>query len=1062
MDTNCKRLLMLFISISLGLSVAYAQQTAISVSGTVSTPDRKPLENVSVKPKDARTVVTTAADGSFQLKVTKPGTVIVFSLVGYLPKELAAVKGSMNVVLQPAETTGEDVVVVGYATVKRKDLTGAVSSVGAKQLKDIPLTSAAQALTGRLAGVQITTAEGSPDADIQIRIRGGNSITQDNSPIYIIDGVQVENGLAGLAPQDIASIDVLKDASSTAIYGARGANGVVIITTKTGKAMKTVISYNGFLGTSRLVKKLPVMSPYEFAVWQWERDASYATGAHPVYGTWADIQQFKNTPAVDWQERVLNNKGLQQTHNVSVSGGTKTTQFNLSGTYNKQDGIVLNSGYDRKLINFRFAHAVDEHLSFGITTRYNNQVVTGAGTSDAGMSAYSKLRNTIKYRPMMMKGAGDDQIDESYYEETNTGFGLAILNPVALSNGEYNKVVRRFLNLSGYINYSFLKSFAFRTTIGFDRNTTNTQVFKDYFTPEARVLGGGLPWAGITDLTASTFNLSNTLTYNTVINKKHRLILLGGSEIYNTSNLTLDNKIQNYPIGTTAEKALSQPTLGVPFPQFPTITGADSRSVSFFSRANYAYNDKYLLTLTARADASSKFAPENRWGYFPSGALAWRVSREDFMKKIKWISDLKLRVSYGQVGNNRIPDYLYFTSYKTTGRYNLNEVIVPAAEVTALANRNLKWEVTTSRDIGIDVSLFNGRVQLTADAYRNTTNDLLVNSPIPYNSGFKTQLQNIGKTENKGLEFQLGSNIISHKHFRWTADFNISFNRNKIIQLAAKQQSYTVNSNVSPNGYADYLVAVGQPVGTMLGWVSDGFYKVDDFNWTGNSYVLKKGQPDPSPIFGQKAAPGMMKYRDINNDGLVNQQDQTIIGDPNPRFTGGLNQQLAYGQFDMSVFVNFVCGNKIFNANKVEFTNGYTDGTNLLGMMQNRWHNIDANGNPVTDPAQLAALNQHATIWSPKLGPGAFTANSWAIEDGSFLRINNITLGYTLPPAVLKRMRLSNLRVYATVNNLCVLSGYSGYDPEANVRGNGGVISGIDYSAYPRSRSYFVGLNLSF
>ncbi|MCF3109872.1 TonB-dependent receptor [Niabella sp. CC-SYL272] len=1036
------------------------------VEGQVlSRSDNRPLADVNVSLKGTATAVRTGPDGKYRLSVVNTSTaVLVFSHVGFKTYE-TAVKGLpvLNVFMDSNSTEMNEVVAIGYATVKRKDLTGSISSVTARQIVDIPIASAAEALNGRLAGVQITTSEGAPGAEVKIRIRGGNSITQDNSPMYIVDGIQVEDGLTGLAPQDIESVDVLKDASATAIYGARGANGVIIINTKGGREMKTTVSYNGIFGYNTLANKLEVMSPYEFGVWQWERAGAYATGKHDVYGTWADIQALKNMPAVDWQEKVLNNPAFQQTHNLSVTGGNKATQFNISYTGNNQKGIVLNSVYKRHLLNFRFAHTVSSKLKIGLNTRYNRQEIEGAGTSDAGAQHFNKLRNVVKYRPLIMGDVAEDEIDENYYNEIGVGNGLALINPIALNNAEYRHTGKNLLNLNGFINYNFAKGFTFRSTLGVDLNQIKLKNFDDAESLKGRFLGGGRAMVQINDYEGQTLDFANTLTYTPRLGKGHSLNILAGHEIYNARNEIIDNQVRDFPMGITAEKALAQLSLGIPVVLSPSTSGTESRTVSFFGRSNYSYADKYLLTLTMRADGSSKFSADNRWGYFPSAALAWRISNESFMQQLTFISDMKFRLTYGVAGNNRIQDYLYFSAYRNAGQYNLLETVIPAQTIATLANKDLKWETTRSANIGLDLSLFNNRLQLTADAYLNRTHDLLVNAPIPYNSGYKTQLQNVGQTENKGLEFQLKGVIINHSDFNWNADLNISFNRNKIVKLARQQDFYLVASGIAPSSYPpDFIVKVGQPVGTMIGWISDGFYTVDDFNWSGTTPTLKPGQPDPSSIFGEKAAPGMMKYKDIDGNGIVNLDDQTIIGNPNPKFTGGFNQQLRYKNFDMSVFLNFVYGNDVFNANKMEFTNGYNGGTNLLAIMNDRWKKLDENGNLVTDPVKLAEMNRNTRIWTPKSGSGAFGLNSWAIEDGSFLRVNNITLGYTLPAAITQRAKISKLRFYATVNNLWVITGYTGFDPEVSNRSNGGVVAGVDYAAYPRSRAYLFGVNLSF
>lgn len=1028
--------------------------------------NRQPIANASILLKGSRQATATNAAGKFSLTVPdRNNLVLVASCIGYQQTEInAGQQQQLNITLAVAESKLNEVVVtIGYGTVKRRSLTGAVSSVTAAQLKDIPVNSAAQALAGRLAGVQVTTAEGSPDADVNIKIRGGGSITQDNSPLYIIDGVQVENGLSGLSPQDIATIDVLKDAASTAIYGARGSNGVVLITTKGGKEMKTIVSYNGFAGINKLANKLPVMNPYDFVIYQYERSRAMGTGDafDQEYGTWDQLDKYKTTPFVDWQEKTYGRNAFSQSHNIGVTGGNKTTQFNLSLTSNQQEGIILNSDYNRKLVNFRFDHSVNQKLKIGFNFRYNDQLIKGAGTSDKGAFFYNMLRHAVKYRPFDMEDNTDDEIlDEDYYNETNTGQGLGILNPIALNNAQYRKNRTKISNISGYLNYTILKNLSFRSTLGVDYNNNELQSFDDAFAPISRT-NGNQPMAGIVSSNTSTFNMSNVLTYTPAFKKHHTLNVLLGNEFYNLKNTTLSNRLKMFPTGIQPEIALSQLSLGTNMPLSPSTTSAESKIISFFNRTNYSYDDKYLLTFTLRADGSSKFSSANRWGYFPSAAIAWRLSEENFMKSLTFISDLKVRLSYGQAGNNRINDYLYMPIFNSNGFYALNEQIVPGYKSVNFPNKDLKWETTISRNLGLDVSLFKDRLQLTVDLYRNTTNNLLITAPIPTTSGYATQLQNVGSTLNKGVEFQVSAAIMKQRAFSWNADFNISFNNNSILQLAKGQSFYYANSGVGPSGQGgDYIVQVGQAVGAMYGFVSDGYYGVDDFDWNGSKYTLKKGVVDATKSLGA-IAPGTMKFKDLDNNGIIDESDKKIIGNANPVFMGGLNQQFVYKNFDLSVFVNFVVGNDVFNANKIEFTNGYTPSTNLLATMNNRWRTIDDNGKVITDPEVLKEVNKNAQLWTPKTGVGAFFVSSWAIEDGSFLRINNISLGYTLPQHLLSRAKISKLRFYCTLNNLAVLTHYTGYDPEVNTRRAVPVTPNVDYAAYPRSHSYIAGINLS-
>jgi TonB-linked SusC/RagA family outer membrane protein len=540
-----------------------------------------------------------------------------------------------------------------------------------------------------------------------------------------------------------------------------------------------------------------------------------------------------------------------------------------------------------------------------------------------------------------------------------------------------------------------------------------------------------------------------------------------GHELFQNDSKSSTVETRYFPIGITAEAALGNMGLGSappgstqPLPQSQELS---NRLVSFFGRVNYSYDDKYLLTATLRADGSSKFAEGNKWGYFPSASFAWRMSKEKWMEGISnTVSDLKLRLSYGEAGNNRIADFLYITQFTPSAYYSLNNQVVTAYRSAALANENLTWESTISRNLGVDVGFLKNRITLSVDGYLNTTNDLLVSVPVPGSSGYTSQIQNVGSTTNNGVEIQLSGRPVSKRNFQWESSFNISFNKNNIESLGEFQNAYLFSSGwAGSNQPSDYLVQVGQPVGAIWGLRTNGWYTVDDFNYTNGVYTLKNGVPNNQAITATVPQPGMLKFADLDGNGTVNDLDRTIIGNTQPKFFGGWNNQFAYKGFDLSVFINFQYGNDVYNANKLEFTSGYTVNSNLLASMNNRWRTIDANGNVVTDPKQLESLNAGAKVWRPLTSASSFYVHSWAIEDGSFLRINNLTLGYTLPKDLLAKAKIKSLRFYGTINNLAVFTNYTGYDPEVNTRRSTPLTPGVDYSAYPRSRAFIFGVNLS-
>ena len=1088
-------LLLLVLCGSIGLAMAQSR----TITGVVKGSDGETLPGVTVVLKGTSTGASTGADGSYSLSVpaeSKSAT-LRFSFIGYVSQEVAVgTKTTISVTLTSDTQSLDDVVVIGYQSVQRKDVTGAVSSVSAQQIKDIPVNSAAEALQGRLAGVQLNSSDGQPgNQGFQVRVRGGNSITQDNTPLYVVDGIQVENALGVIAPQDIASVDVLKDASATAIYGARGANGVIIITTKGGRDGRTTVTYSGFGGFRKMSKKLDVLQPADYVNYQYERAASIgsASGGLSTFQSYFGTTNFnsprldsaRNAPFLDWQEDVFGRRAMQQTHNISVAGGNKNTTYALSLTDNKEDGIQRGTGYERMLVNFRFDNKVSDRFRFGVNTRFNTQETLGAGTGAGastaaagqsvatGSTITSRLRNTIQYVPLAVPGSGTRAFDPNAFDDDFFN-NSSLVNPVVAIDNEYRSDKRRTINIAANASLNITKNLVFRSTAGFDITDFNTSTFNGRFSPTIRQAGGGyqnLPFATISTSVQTTINNSNVLDY-TFKKDKHSLNVLLGEETYQQRTTALFLQTNFLPLDITAERALANINQGVlpagqtSQPVLPSSSiPVDYRLFSLFGRANYGYDDKYLLTLTARRDGSSKFLGDNQYRVFPAGSAAWRISKENFMQDFKAVSDLKLRLSVGQAGNNRIADFLTAQLFQNgSASYYLNHSQVLGSAPTSLANPGLKWEITTSRDIGVDLSLFNNRVQFTADAYYNTTNDLLVNRPIPAFLGYTSQLQNIGRTSSRGLEFQLSGTIMQTENFSWSATANASLNRNRIEDLGPNLNEFYVYSGWASTASSiptDYVARVGQPVGLMYGFVTDGFYTTDDFeSYTGGAWKLKGDRANDLSVLGVTSlTPGMLKLKDLNGDGVVDvNSDRTIIGNANPKVTGGLNQQFTYKGFDASVFLNFVYGNQVYNANKIEFTSSVYPLTNLLGETAGRYRNYDNTGTLVTDKAALDALNQNATTWTPTR---SLFLHSWAIESGSFLRLNNITLGYSLPKALIQRAKLTQMRFYVTLNNLATLTGYSGYDPEVNTRRQTPLTPNVDYAAYPRSRAFLFGVNLS-
>ncbi len=1076
----------LLFSVSLFLSTCtFAQKT--EAKGKVVDENKKALKNVTISTLDGVTKTISNSDGTFTLELTsKPPITLLVSSVGFENKTVIW-NGTdiLTVTLASKTVAEEDVVVIGYNTIKRKNLTSSVSSITAKDLKDIPINSAAEALNGRLAGVTATTAEGAPDADVRIKVRGGISITGDNTPLYIIDGVQIENGLNTISPQDIQTIDVLKDASAAAIYGARGANGVIIISTKVGKPGKLRVTYNTFYGVKYLPKTLEVLNPYEFVKFLSERSRGNSTDSTTFtknFGsTWDTLANYTNVNPVDWQSEVFGNTGTSNTHNITAGGGTKKMTYNFGYTFNNDKAVVINSTYKRHIINAKADYKITKKIKVGVGVRYTNQNVTGAGVSDTKGSSFNRLRNAVKYRPFLSNGQEID--DQDPLADPNVGNGLNLVNPIALSDAEFRKKTTNALNTNVSLSYNINKRLTFKTVFGYDDNKLTDRQFSDSITPYSVIQGSRKPVVALDTTKRQTYTNTNTLTY-TVDNyrDKHDFSFLVGEETFDLRTQVQNSLISLYPTFISPNDAFTQTYRGTYNTGFPKLGKTRYTNVSFFGRVNYTFDDKYLLTLNYRADGASKFKPGKQWGNFPGASLAWKISSEKFMEKVKFIDALKIRAGYGQLGNNRMNDYLYLTTFRNDGTlfYGLNNQAILAYYSSSLVNENLKWEANITRNLGLDITLFKNRIDLSVDVYNNVSNDLLLNVPVASTYGYVTQLQNIGKTNNKGVEVQLTAAIIKKRTgLNWTTSFNISSNKNEITALGVNQNFFYPAASWGVSGQpTDYIIKIGQPVGAMYGLVTDGFYNVSDFDYntaTGR-YTLKAGVVKTNTLTGASLGmveqPGSIKFKDLNGDGVVDlNNDREIIGNPTPKFTGGLSNTFTYKQWDMSMFVNFSVGNDIYNANKIEFTNAYTNSSNVLDIMKDRFKVVTetgatavwTNGTNVFGiaPADLEKLNVGAKLWSPIKSTGAFYPHSWAIEDGSFLRLNNLTLGYSLPVKSLTKLRMSKLRFYVTGNNLAIITNYTGYDPEVSVK-TSPLTPGLDYSAYPKSRSFIFGINASF
>jgi len=1043
----------------------------IPVTGTVTEADGSPLPGVSVMIKGTRQGTVTDINGAFSITIPSEESVLVFSFVGYATQEvMAGSQLAINVTLSEGTHEMEEVVVIGYGTLNRRNLTGAISSVSGKDLSVKPVSSAAEALTGQMAGVQVITTEGSLDARIQIRIRGSVSITQAAEPLYIVDGFPV-NSISDIAPNDIASIDVLKDASASAIYGSRGANGVVIITTKSAKEGKVTINYNGFAGIRRLSKRLEVLSAYDYALWQYERQLlDGLIGGSPTpytnyFGNWRDIDMYRICDSNDWLDIVFGNTGTAMNHNLSVNGGTDKIRYNFS--YNRVDekAIAKGSNFSRDNLALKVINTPHKRVQLEYALRWSLTKMRGPSTNDGSISSRqydARLRNVMIFPSVPVEQLEITDIVDN---------GFLLFSPlVSLRDGDRMNQ-RRNLNMNGAASWEFIDGIRFRTEAGLDHNFTLDECYygvtADYVRRSVPSSAFGRPAIIFNENQNQTIRNTNTLNvdFRKWMPKSHRLNLLLGQEYFVTTYNAKEMQVVGFDFKFDLDLARRLTNQGTAYTT-SNFFAPDNKLFSFFSRANYDYEGKYLLSATFRADGSSKFAKGNRWGYFPSVSAAWRVSSESFMEGTKgWLNDLKIRASYGTAGNNNIPAGQMSQIFNTSATLFVNGYTFFWAPSNAMANPDLTWETTITRNIGLDWTLLGSKLSGTFDLYRNNTVDVLINFPTP-GTGYNSQFRNMGEIQNEGAELSMKWEVLNTRKMNISMGANIGFNRNKLISMGSMD---VINGQSGWGAVGtDFVVEAGKPIGQMFGYRVDGRYEVDDFDYNPNTeiYTLKPGVADCGPVIGTRyLRPGAMKLKDKLGEGKVglDNDSREIIGDANPVHTGGFNINMrAYG-FDLGMYFNWTYGNKIYNANKIEWTSTYYfHSRNMLDVMADgkRWTSLDkTTGRLITDPAALADANDNTTMWSPWSN---YVITDWAIEDGSFLRLNTLTLGYTFPSELTKKTLISNLRVYATGYNVFCWTNYSGFDPEVSTRRAVPYTPGVDFAAYPRSRQIVFGINVTF
>ena len=1076
-----------------GVQQASNDKKTIKISGSVRDAAGESIIGATILEKGTSNGVVSDMDGNFSMTVAANG-ILHISYIGYVDQDIAvAGKSLFNIQLLEDTEMLDEVVVIGYGTVKRRDLTGAIASVKGDEVAANPVSNVAQALQGRLPGVNVVSQDGRPGATISVRVRGGGSITQSNDPLYVVDGFPVSN-IGDIPASEIESIDVLKDASSTAIYGARGANGVILVTTKSAKEGQIKVSYDGYVQVKNVSKTLETLSAQEYILHNWSYAASRGTanqdavekyfGLGSKYGNhYAD---YANVKAHDYTDDVLRT-ALSHNHSVNVSGGTDKTKVIFTLGYVNDEGIKINSDYNRLNASFKIRQKLAKTLDLDVDFRYTESNLNGRENVTNGKG--SNVSGAYRYRPI------DNPLGGVSYSEVASGFSFGVANiddkhnPVELINDITNKSYSRSLRGSAALSWEIIKGLVARSELSLTRSSSKSTYYENGYTngDKRATLNRGM---------GDGLRSVSTLNYNFNIGKNNVFSALLGNEVLKSDSESSQITGRGYPSTFDYDT-----TMGLIHTATTSFSATNSysvpaRTVSFFGRLSYTFMDRYLFTGTFRADGSSKFAPDNRWGYFPAGAFAWRLSEEPFMNGTKdWLSNLKLRLSYGTSGSDNISSNLWRETWSSLGSGSNHTPI--NGELGSfyrpdglLANSKLKWETTISRNIGLDFGFFNNRLSGTIDAYWNTTKDLLMCIPIDETTGYSYQYQNIGQTSNKGIEIALNYDILRTKDFTLGVSATYNYNHNNIDELAdniiAQYGSQWASSATTPT--YDYEFREGKPVGLIRGYICDGYYTTADFNYdpATKTYTLKPGVADlgnqvgnyPSHYNlpeGQKAFPGAVKLRDLDGNGVADTEDVADLGEITHPHTGGFNLNMTWKDIDFSAGFAWAAGGHVYNVNSLINMYGNKDtgaGANKLEFISDCYQIYDIqNGElvPVVEPDALDALNTGAKYGVPYMENG--TVLSTFVEDASFLRLNTLTVGYTFPKAWTKKIGMQRARVYATAGNLFTITGYSGIDPEVNADPNKSTTAantgnypllGMDYGTYPRARTFTFGVNITF
>ena len=1051
----------------LGLSLQLDAQN-ITVTGRVIDESGTPLIAVTVF-EDGNTSngTMTDIDGNYSLNVSSAKASIVFSCLGFAEvKETVGLRKTINVTLAEEKLSidAAEVVSVGYGSVARRDLTGSVSKVDMGDIMKAPVVNFDQALTGKVAGVVVTTSDGALGSEANITIRGNNSLTQSSSPLYIIDGFPTESSMAtSLNSADIESIDILKDASATAIYGARGANGVIVITTKQGTEGKPKVNFSSSWTVSHIANKAELMNGFEFV--ELQNEIYTLTGNTNAYTKPSpedealgikeySLEAYRDKSRWnDWQDEIYRTS-LSQNYNISLSGGSKETgnRYNASFSVVDQDGIIVKSNFQRYQGKINFTQKLGKKVSVDLIANYSRAITNGVTPTNAQQSSSATgwlIYSVWGYRPvkpMSKWNEEGDMVDEMLDADVANSNDYRF-NPAMTVRNEYRKTIVDYINATAGLTWDIIDDLKLKITGGYTLNKrrreefNGTQTYTGYpGSPSGKGINGGIYWND-----KRTWLNENTLTYTKRFNRKHNFQFLLG---FTMQGETFDYKGTSVTQMTTESLGLN----GLHTGSYQTVTPwqYDWTMMSGFFRVNYNFKYKYYLTASFRADGSSKFPKHNRWGYFPSTALSWNINREDWLKDVTWVSNAKLRASWGQTGNNRTTTpYDYYSQIETlpgnmnSFDYVFNGQIVSGYYPSNMSNEKLKWETTDQWNVGLDFSVFESRIKLTADWYLKNTRDLLLQATIPASSGYTSAMLNIGSMQNQGFELTLDLVPVQKRNFIWNMNFNIAMNRNKVTALTNDQYSLmrSVSWDQQFNSQYPYITQVGKPSGMMYGFIYEGTYKPDEFN---NGTALKDGIPYMTSIGQDKVRPGDPKYRDINHDGIIDDNDRTVIGCGQPLHTGGFGNTFNFYGFDLNIFFSWSYGNDVINANRLFFENGTKAQTNQLKSYVNRW----TEKNPTSDIPRVQAN-------------GMYVYSSRVVEDASFLRLRNVTLGYTLPRTALRKMHFDTMRVYISGENLWTLTGYSGPDPEVSTR-NSVLTPGFDWSAYPRAMGVTAGLSFTF